>query len=290
MASGFGIEVREALDRRVDELVRQGHGDGAAATNQSYRDPSAAGSGAGRPRASRPTGSCLRACCSGPDRARQAYGVDAMASGRFAMIDNGLGFSLVPWRPVLENKIGRKVMGEMRGEDVSWQFGCPAILAQRQRPKGSSRRSGNLGLIARMAGSIRLIPKPLALGCPTGQPSACVQALATHDTFPNVRLLDYPPERGSASGLALKKFDISFTSVPGGSEGALVAALQAAVAGHKPLLMRFWSPHWVLAQMPVEWLKMPPCDPNDLKACIIAPPVIKFVCRASSRNGRLASH
>jgi len=38
------------------------------------------------------------------------------------MIDNGLGFSLVPWRPVLENKIGREVMGTMRGEDISWQF------------------------------------------------------------------------------------------------------------------------------------------------------------------------
>lgn len=33
-----------------------------AATNQSYRDPSAAGSRAARPRACRPTGSCLRAC------------------------------------------------------------------------------------------------------------------------------------------------------------------------------------------------------------------------------------
>jgi Protein of unknown function (DUF3363) len=38
------------------------------------------------------------------------------------MIDNGLGFSLVPWRPVLENKIGREVMGMMRGEDISLQF------------------------------------------------------------------------------------------------------------------------------------------------------------------------
>src|SRR5215831_2738192 len=46
---------------------------------------------------------------------------------------------------------------------------------------------------------------------------------------------------------------------------------------YKPLLMRFWSPHWVLAQVPVQWLKMPPCDPTDLKACIVAPPVIKVV-------------
>jgi hypothetical protein len=38
------------------------------------------------------------------------------------MIGNGLGFSLVPWRPVLENKIGREVMGTMRGEHISGQF------------------------------------------------------------------------------------------------------------------------------------------------------------------------
>ena len=46
-----------------------------------------------------------------------------LASGRFAMIDDGLGFSLVPWRPVLEKELGRQVMGMMRGGDVSWQFG-----------------------------------------------------------------------------------------------------------------------------------------------------------------------
>jgi len=39
------------------------------------------------------------------------------------MIGNGLGLSPVRWRPVLENKIGREGMGEMRGEDVPWQFG-----------------------------------------------------------------------------------------------------------------------------------------------------------------------
>ncbi len=28
----------------------------------------------------------------------------ALASGRFAMIDDGLGFQLVPWSPSLENR------------------------------------------------------------------------------------------------------------------------------------------------------------------------------------------
>jgi hypothetical protein len=55
-------------------------------------------------------------------------GPTQLASGRFAMIDNGLGFSLVPWRPVLENKIGREVTAVVRGEDVSWQFGRARTL------------------------------------------------------------------------------------------------------------------------------------------------------------------
>jgi hypothetical protein len=46
-----------------------------------------------------------------------------LASGRFAMIDDGLGFSLVPRRPVIEKEIGREVVGVMRGDDISWQFG-----------------------------------------------------------------------------------------------------------------------------------------------------------------------
>jgi hypothetical protein len=46
-----------------------------------------------------------------------------LASGRYAMIDDGLGFSLVPWRPVLDKEIGNEVMGVMRGGDISWQLG-----------------------------------------------------------------------------------------------------------------------------------------------------------------------
>jgi Protein of unknown function (DUF3363) len=39
------------------------------------------------------------------------------------MVDDGLGFSLVPWRPVSEKEIGRDVVGVMRGTDVYWQLG-----------------------------------------------------------------------------------------------------------------------------------------------------------------------
>jgi type IV secretory pathway VirD2 relaxase len=42
---------------------------------------------------------------------------------RMALIENSREFTLVPWRPVLEPRIGREVSGVMRGRDVSWTFG-----------------------------------------------------------------------------------------------------------------------------------------------------------------------
>ncbi len=47
-----------------------------------------------------------------------------LASGRFAMIDNGLGFQLVPWRPALEQHLGQHVSGTIApGGGVDWSFG-----------------------------------------------------------------------------------------------------------------------------------------------------------------------
>lgn len=47
----------------------------------------------------------------------------SLASGRFAMIDDGLGFSLVPWRPALERELGHYVSGITRAGGVEWRFG-----------------------------------------------------------------------------------------------------------------------------------------------------------------------
>jgi type IV secretory pathway VirD2 relaxase len=47
-----------------------------------------------------------------------------LASGRYAMIDDGLGFSLVPWTPSLDNQVGKRISGVMRGDGgVDWSFG-----------------------------------------------------------------------------------------------------------------------------------------------------------------------
>jgi type IV secretory pathway VirD2 relaxase len=125
--SGFGVKVREALDRRADELVRQSHAsrtvDGAwrPRANLIWTLQHQEVERAGRELAAQ-RGLAFAPVEEGQTVRGKLLGSTQLASGRFAMIDNGLGFSLVPWRPVLENKIGREVMGEMRGKDVSWQF------------------------------------------------------------------------------------------------------------------------------------------------------------------------
>ncbi|MBK8631499.1 MAG: DUF3363 domain-containing protein [Sphingomonadales bacterium] len=47
-----------------------------------------------------------------------------LASGRFAMIDNGMGFELVPWRPALDQHLGQHVSGwASGGGGIEWTIG-----------------------------------------------------------------------------------------------------------------------------------------------------------------------
>jgi type IV secretory pathway VirD2 relaxase len=126
--AGFGREVRNAMDRRADILVGEGlaHRQGRrlvlspglidtlrarelteavtaieATTGVAHR-PSAAGD-----------------AVSGIYRERIT-----LSSGRFALIDDGLGFQLVPWRPAIEAQVGRHINGVMGpGGSVDWTLG-----------------------------------------------------------------------------------------------------------------------------------------------------------------------
>jgi hypothetical protein len=120
--------VRQALERRSDELVRQGH---ARRTPEGQLRAKADLIGTlarqevervGRHLAAE-RGLAFQPIQEGQTIRGKLVGSAQLASGRFAMIDDGLGFSLVPWRPVIEKEIGRQVTGVMRGGDISWQFG-----------------------------------------------------------------------------------------------------------------------------------------------------------------------
>jgi type IV secretory pathway VirD2 relaxase len=74
-------------------------------------------------------------------------GSGALASGRFAMIDDGLGFKLVPWTPSIEKHIGQHISGVARADGgVDWSFG-------RKRDWGYDN-SGAGGLAALQGGAI----------------------------------------------------------------------------------------------------------------------------------------
>jgi type IV secretory pathway VirD2 relaxase len=124
---GFGAEVRDAMERRIDHLAnerlarRQGQRVVFARNlinTLRRRELDAA--------AAKLAGETGLAHCP-PAEGEYVAGTFrqrvVLASGRFAMIDDGLGFQLVPWRPALEQHLGQHVSGVMTpGGGVEWSF------------------------------------------------------------------------------------------------------------------------------------------------------------------------
>ncbi|WP_454885351.1 DUF3363 domain-containing protein [Sphingomonas oryzagri] len=46
-----------------------------------------------------------------------------LVGGRFALVERAQDFTLVPWRPVLERRLGNQVSGLRRSDGVNWRFG-----------------------------------------------------------------------------------------------------------------------------------------------------------------------
>jgi type IV secretory pathway VirD2 relaxase len=128
MGSGFGAEVRDAMDRRAEHLTGEG-----LARRQGRRVLFARNlldtlrrrelnDTAGKIAAE--TGLVCRPSAEGDHVAGIYRQRVILSSGRFAMIDDGLGFQLVPWRPALEQQLGRQVSGVMLPSGgVDWSFG-----------------------------------------------------------------------------------------------------------------------------------------------------------------------
>lgn len=133
LGGGFGTEVRAAMEARAEHLADEG-----LARRQGQRvifarnlldtlrrrelDTAARDLSAeiGLPHAPSKSGEYV----AGTVRQRVR-----LASGRFAMIDNGLSFQLVPWSPSLDRQIGKHISGVMRGDGgVDWSFGRGRVL------------------------------------------------------------------------------------------------------------------------------------------------------------------
>lgn len=83
----------------------------------------------------------------------------------------------------------------------------------------------------------------------------CAQAFANAETFPNGRLITYPADWGTRSKSVVEGIGLPFNAIPGGSEGAMVAELKSALVSKEPILMMFWQPHWVFAELDMDWVE-----------------------------------
>ena len=125
---GFGGEVREAMSSRIDHLVEKGFARHQGQRIIFARDlleslrrrelETTAGQLAAE------TGLAYQSAAEGEHVAGIYRQRMTLSSGRFAMIDNGLGFQLVPWSPSLEHRLGKQMSGlALPGGAIDWSFG-----------------------------------------------------------------------------------------------------------------------------------------------------------------------
>ncbi|MHB8886157.1 MAG: relaxase/mobilization nuclease domain-containing protein [Methylovirgula sp.] len=125
---GFGREVRDAMTVRAEHLADEGFArrQGQRIVLQRdlldtlrRRELSAVGA-----RLSAETGLPYLQPTAGEHVAGTYRQSLTLTSGRFAMIDSGLGFQLVPWSPPLEKQLGRHVSGVAKDSGgIEWGFG-----------------------------------------------------------------------------------------------------------------------------------------------------------------------
>ncbi len=125
--NGFGGEVRDALRQRSDFLVEQGlaerRGSRVVLTRNllaTLRDRELAAAGKSLQDA---TGLSFRPIHDGARVSGLYRRSLQLVSGRFAMLDDGMGFSLVPWKPVVDQRLGQQVSAIVRGTSVTWELG-----------------------------------------------------------------------------------------------------------------------------------------------------------------------
>jgi type IV secretory pathway VirD2 relaxase len=126
---GYGREVTDAMDRRKQTLVDMGHAvrldDGRIRVPKDFianlvrAEVSRVGKAMAAER-----GLTFTTAKTGEYVSGTLVGSTQLASGRFAMIDDGIGFQLVPWQSVLDKRVGQHITGIMRNASgIEWSFG-----------------------------------------------------------------------------------------------------------------------------------------------------------------------
>lgn len=124
---GFGAEVKDALRERADFLAEQGLAEHRGQRVVFARNLLATLRGCDLAKAGQDiaaeTGLEHRPVADGQRVAGIYRRSIVLASGRYAMLDDGMGFSLVPWKPVIEQRLGRQLAATVRGGRAAWEIG-----------------------------------------------------------------------------------------------------------------------------------------------------------------------
>ena len=126
--NGFGADIRNAMDERSRHLqgmgLAQKRGQGVLYAKDLIETLRVRELSAAADAISARTGLACNPAAPGEHVSGLYRERVTLASGRFAMIDDGLGFQLVPWRPALEQQLGKHVQGRMGPEGtVDWSLG-----------------------------------------------------------------------------------------------------------------------------------------------------------------------
>lgn len=132
--SGFGQQVREAMDRRREHHIDRGDATQASDGRVFYRrsllttlrEREVTRVGAEMAENKR---LLFRAATDGETVSGKFTGTVQLTSGKFAIVEKSREFTLVPWRPVIDRQLGREVIGVVQGGSVSWQLGRQRGLA-----------------------------------------------------------------------------------------------------------------------------------------------------------------
>lgn len=128
--SGFGLDVDNALDNRAAQLVRMGLAERDATSRTitfahdlvatlERQEVTRVGKEMAAARGLTFTPGQL-----GDHVGGTLLGSTNLASGRFAMLDDGIGFQLVPWQPMLDNRVGQHISGLVQNSGgIDWSFG-----------------------------------------------------------------------------------------------------------------------------------------------------------------------
>ena len=126
---------------------------------------------------------------------------------------------------------------------------------------GNVEEIGDLGLVPVESWFFNNAAKEKCPGLPDYKAlNDCVEAFTTAETHPKGRFVDYPADWGTTNVDRIKAWGLDYTSVPAGSEGALIAEMQGAEARNEPLLVMFWSPHWIHAVVELTNVSLPPFE------------------------------